>query len=179
MNDCCASSSPANKAATSKSAALSSYAVRPGVTFPDWSVVKSADVKEALLAMVGSDHVLTRWSGYDPGTDRVRIALLQLYAEEGRAPAIRALAERAGLSEMAIRPLLEELRRRDLVVLDGERIVTQVAKFKSPLCLPHGVPTNHLSALVNEWLEAHPERLHQQAANLVLTAVKENFPCAK
>ena len=62
-------------------------------------------------------------------------------------------------------------------VLDGERIVTQVAKFKSPLCLPHGVPTNHLSALVNEWLEAHPERLHQQAANLVLTAVKENFPC--
>lgn len=123
MNDCCASSSPANKAATSKSAALSSYAVRPGVTFPDWSVVESSDVKQALLAMVGSDHVLTRWSGYDPGTDRVRIALLQLYAEDGRAPAIRALAERAGLSEMAIRPLLEELRRRDLVVLDGERIV--------------------------------------------------------
>lgn len=123
MNDCCASSSPANKAATSKSAALSSYAVRPGVTFPDWSVVKSADVKEALLAMVGSDHVLTRWSGYDRGADRVRIALLQLYAEDGRAPDIRALAARAGLSEMAIRPLLEELRRRDLVVVDGERIV--------------------------------------------------------
>jgi mercury(II) reductase len=30
---------------------------------------------------------------------------------------------RAGLSETAVRPLLEELRRRDLVVLDGDRIV--------------------------------------------------------
>lgn len=73
--------------------------------------------------MVGSDHVLNRWSGYDPATDKVRVALLQLYADRGRAPAIGALAECTGLSEMAIRPLLDELRRRDLVVLDGERIV--------------------------------------------------------
>jgi mercury(II) reductase len=73
--------------------------------------------------MLGSGHVLNRWSGYDPATDRVRIALLQLYAEGGRAPATGALAERAGLSETAIRPLLEELRRRDLLVLDGDKIV--------------------------------------------------------
>jgi mercury(II) reductase len=73
--------------------------------------------------MVGSGHVFDRWSGYDPATDRVRVALLKLYAEEGRAPTTGALAERAGLSEAAIRSLLEEFRRRDLVVLDGERIV--------------------------------------------------------
>ena len=97
--------------------------MRPGVTFPDWSVVTSPAVKDALLAMVGSDHVLNRWSGYDPATDRVRMALLNLYAEDGRAPNPSSLAERAGLSEPAIRALLEELRRRDLVVLDGERIV--------------------------------------------------------
>ena len=123
MNDCCASSSPRDKVATSISAALTSYAVRLGVTFPDWSVVSSPVVKEALLAMVESDHVLSRWSGYDPATDRVRVALLQLYAEHGRAPTPGALAKRAALSETAIRPLLEELRRRDLLVLDGKRIV--------------------------------------------------------
>lgn len=122
MNDCCASSSR-DEIALSASATLPSYTVRPGVMFPDWSVVTSLAVRDALAAMAGSDHVLNRWSGYDPATDRVRVALLQLYAEVGRAPAIGALAERAGLGEIAIQPLLEELRRRDLVVLDGNRIV--------------------------------------------------------
>jgi mercury(II) reductase len=123
MNDCCASSSSRDKLAASASASLPSYTVRPGVTFPDWSVVTSPAVQDALLAMVGSDHVFDRWSGYDPATDRVRIALLQLYSEDGRAPTTGALAERAGLNETSVRTLLEELRRRDLVVLDGERIV--------------------------------------------------------
>ena len=123
MNDCCASSPSRDTVAASTPEPPPSYAVRPGVTFPDWSVVTSAAVKDALLAMVCSDHVLNRWSGYDPATDRVRVALLQLYAEHGRAPDPGALALRAGLSEMAVRPLLEDLRRRDLVVLDGDRIV--------------------------------------------------------
>lgn len=123
MNDCCASSPSRGKAVISVPATPPSFAVRPGVTFPDWSVVTSSAVRDALQAMVGSDHVLNRWSGYDPATDRVRVALLQIYAEDGRAPTTRALAERAELSEMAIRPLLEDLRRRDLVVLDDERIV--------------------------------------------------------
>ncbi len=122
MIDCCASSS-GDKAVTSTPATPLSFAVRPGVTFPDWSVVTSPAVRNALQAMVGSDHVLNRWSGYNAATDRVRVALLQLYAEDGRAPTTRALAERAELSETVIRPLLAELRRRDLLVLDGERIV--------------------------------------------------------
>ncbi len=62
-------------------------------------------------------------------------------------------------------------------VLDGERIVAEFAKFRSPICLPPNVPTGHLSLVVHEWLEKHPERLNQQAANLVLVAVKEAFPC--
>jgi mercury(II) reductase len=72
--------------------------------------------------MAGSDHVLNRWSGYDPITDRVRVALLQLYTEGGRAPTLGALAERTGLNGTVISPQIEELGRRDLVVLDGERI---------------------------------------------------------
>jgi copper chaperone CopZ len=123
MNGCCASSSSLAKPAASASAALPSYSVRPGVTFPDWSVVTSPRVRDALRAMVGSDHSLNRWSGYDSATDRVRIALLQLYAEGGRAPTLGAIAMRAGLSETAVPPLLEELRRRDIAVFDGERIV--------------------------------------------------------
>lgn len=97
--------------------------MRPGVTFPDWSVVTSPTVRDALQAMVGTDHVLDRWSGYDPIADCVRVALLQLYVEDGRAPTIDALAERSGLRETAVRPLLQELRRHDLVVLDDARIV--------------------------------------------------------
>lgn len=96
--------------------------MRPGVTFPDWSAVTSSVVEGALLAMAGSDHVLNRWNGYDPTTDRVRVALLQLYVEQRRAPSVGMLAERTGLGETALRPFLEELRRRDLVVLDGNKI---------------------------------------------------------
>lgn len=123
MSDCCASSSSRNEAVIPTLQTLPSYHVRPGVTFPDWSAVTSRAVRDALLAMVGSGHVLNRWSGYDPATDLARVALLQFYVEHGRAPAIAALANRAGLGEAAVPPLLEELRRRDLVVLDGERIV--------------------------------------------------------
>ena len=123
MNDCCASSSSRNEAVIPTPDTLPSYAVRPGVTFPDWSTVTSPAVRDALLAMVGSGHVLNRWSGYDPATDRVRVALLQLYVEHGRALTVAAIANLAGLGEAAVPPLLDELRRRDLVVLDGERIV--------------------------------------------------------
>jgi mercury(II) reductase len=122
MNDCCASSSSQNKTATSIPATLPLYTVRPGVTFPDWSAVTSSVVEGALLAMAGSDHVLNRWNGYDPTADRVRVALLQLYVEQRRAPSVGMLAERTGLGETALRPFLEELRRRDLVVLDGNKI---------------------------------------------------------
>jgi mercury(II) reductase len=91
--------------------------------FPDWSTVSSAVVEGALLTLIESDHVLHRWSGYSPTVDRVRIALLQFYAAEGRAPTPADLAARAGLTEARTRSLLEDLRQRDLVVLDGDRIV--------------------------------------------------------
>ncbi|MBN9049021.1 MAG: bifunctional organomercurial lyase/mercury(II) reductase MerBA [Rhizobiales bacterium] len=123
MNECCASSSSRNEAVIPTLETLPSYHVRPGVTFPDWSAVTSHAVRDALLVMVGSGHVLNRWSGYDPAVDRARVALLQLYVEHGRAPAIAAIANRAGLDEAAVPPLLENLRRRDLVVLDGGRVV--------------------------------------------------------
>jgi len=123
MNDCCASSASRDTPMPSASATLPTYAVRPGVTFPDWSIVTSPTVRDALKAMLGSGHVLNRWNGYDPATDRVRVALLQLCAQLARAPTAGALSECVGLSEESVRPLLEELRRRDLAVLDGDAIV--------------------------------------------------------
>ena len=123
MKDCCTSTSTRNMDATSSSRIMPSFTVRPGVTFPDWSVITSPVVRDALYAMVGSGHVFERWSGYGAATDRIRVGLLQFYSENGRAPTPGALAKRVGLSEMAIRPLLQELRRRDLVVLDDELIV--------------------------------------------------------
>ncbi|KUM25588.1 pyridine nucleotide-disulfide oxidoreductase [Mesorhizobium loti] len=123
MNDGCASCSSRDKVTAFAPTALPSFAVRPGVIFPDWSVVASPVVKDALLAMIGSNHVLNRWSGYDPATDRVRVALLQHYVDHGRAPTSEVLGKRVGLGATAIWPPLEELRRRDLVVLDSGRIV--------------------------------------------------------
>src|SRR5713226_1795354 len=111
MSDCCASSLPQSDKGGVSATDMPNYAVRLGVTFPDWSVIASPVAKEALLTMVESDHVLNRWSGYAPAADRVRTALLQLYAEEGRAPALDGLARRVGLTEATVRPLLEGLRQ--------------------------------------------------------------------
>jgi mercuric reductase len=104
---------------------LPSFVMRPGVTCPDLSAVTSPVVKDALLAMFEPEHILSRWSGYSPEEDHARTALLRLYAEQGRAPTIDALATRVGLDANEVQPLLVNLRRRDLIVLsrDGERII--------------------------------------------------------
>jgi mercuric reductase len=104
-------------------ASLPTYAIRPGVTFPDWAAVTSPRVREALLAIFEAFGAERTWRDYTPGEDDVRTTLLRLYAERGSAPAIADLTRHAGVSESAIRPILVSLEARDLVVLDGERIV--------------------------------------------------------
>ncbi|MBA1142933.1 bifunctional organomercurial lyase/mercury(II) reductase MerBA [Mesorhizobium neociceri] len=120
MSDCCAPKPAPN---VGSAAGLPEFAVRPGVMFPDWSVVASPVVRSALLAMIGSDHVLHRWSGYSAAVDRVRAALIQFYADNGRAPTLFALAAEVGLTEMALQPLLDDLSERDLAVLEGGLII--------------------------------------------------------
>jgi mercuric reductase len=95
------------------------------VTIPDWSAVTSSVVKDALRAMFESEHIGMRWHSFTPDEDRMRTALLRLFAEHGRAPALTELATRAGLRMAEIAPLLASLRRRNIVVLDttGERMV--------------------------------------------------------
>jgi mercuric reductase len=82
-------------AAISGDAVAPSYAVRPGVSFPDWAAVTTPIARDALLAIAEALDVE------------------------------KDLAVRIGLSVAAIRPLLARLKERDLVVLDpnGERVV--------------------------------------------------------
>ena len=96
-------------------------ALRSGVTFPDWSAITSQIARDALVAIFEVENIERRWRNYAPAEDRVRTALLRLYAEQARAPTPAELAERLGLGLTAVRPLLESLWRRDLVVLDRDR----------------------------------------------------------
>lgn len=44
-------------------------------------------------------------------------------------------------------------------------------------CVHSGAESNQLAAVVVEWLEAHPGKLHFGAAGLVAEALEEAFPC--
>lgn len=103
---------------------LPHHPVRPGVSFPDWSVVASPAARDALLAILQALDLDRMWRDYTPAEDRVRTTLLRLYAETGRAPAIGDLAMRADTDATSIRPILTSLKARDLIVLeaDGNRI---------------------------------------------------------
>jgi mercuric reductase len=100
--------------------ALPSYAVRPGVTFPDWTAVTSPKAREALLAIFEAIGTESMWRDYTPAEDDVRTTLLRLYAERGGAPAVGDLARHAAVTESAIRSHLASLEARDLVVLDAD-----------------------------------------------------------
>lgn len=81
------------------------------------SGVASPRAREALLAIENAG-ALIGWCGLSDEEDRVRIALLQMYAEQGRAPAIVDLAARVGLSASQLQAVLTSLEARDVIVRD-------------------------------------------------------------
>ena len=46
-----------------------------------------------------------------------------------------------------------------------------------PKCAPYSLKKGELKAVVEKWLNDHPERLHEPAAPLILTAINEAWPC--
>jgi mercuric reductase len=100
---------------------LPSYAVRPGVTIPDWSVVVSTAAERALRTLMETDHILRRWSGYTLAEDLARRAVLDFYRTHGHAPAISDLSSHLRIDVSVIRALLFRLRERDLVLFDAEK----------------------------------------------------------
>ncbi len=89
----------------------------PLVAAPHWSDVALPRAREALLAIENAGALIS-WCGLSREEDRVRIALLHMYAEQGRAPAIVDLAARVGLSAAQLQAVLTSLEARDMIVRD-------------------------------------------------------------
>lgn len=97
--------------------------LRPGVPFPDWSVVKSASARATLVATLEAVWNQGAWQGHSPAEDAVRRTILELYRELGHAPPREEITRRSGMAPERVRTLLDRLAGRDLVVLEGDQIV--------------------------------------------------------
>ena len=95
-------------------------AIRPGVTTPDWSVVTSETVREALGAFFGTCDWEERWAGLDEAEDRTWRAILETYPLSGHAPSIGDLALSTGFAPDRVRDQIAKLAARDMVVLDRD-----------------------------------------------------------
>ncbi len=98
--------------------------IRPGVTFPNWSAVRSERAEAAASAIFEVFGIEKCWIDYREREDRVRRAVLDHYGSDGRAPSISQLSIATDIAPDELRDLLTRLEKRDLLVLDGsgERI---------------------------------------------------------
>lgn len=101
-----------------------SFPLRPGVMFPDWRFIRSAEAEAALLAIFRAVGIERRWVGYLPELDLVRTTILRSFAATGRGADADDLAAATGMSGEDVDDALRELARRDLVVLGGDRRAT-------------------------------------------------------
>jgi len=92
--------------------------LRPGVAMPDWSLVTADAARRALAAMAEVEGLLARLANIEPLEDKVWRAVLEDYAETGRAPAVSEVAERTGVGPKMVQSTLRQLQARDVVVLD-------------------------------------------------------------
>ena len=111
---------PSRTPATGAVAEPVRIAIRPGVTTPDWSVVTSGIVREALGAIFKTCDWAQRWAGLDAAQDRMRRAILEAWPQAGRAPSTNELALSTGFAPDRVRELIAKLVARDMVVLDRD-----------------------------------------------------------
>jgi mercuric reductase len=95
-----------------------SVILRPGVAMPDWSQVSASAARDALEAIVDVVGLTAKFADLDPLEDAVWQAVLDGYADLGRAPRIPEIATRLGISFEATMSRLRRLRTRDQIVLD-------------------------------------------------------------
>ena len=50
---------------------------------------------------------------------------------------------------------------------------------KGSFCAPDGTTEGQLFAVVSRWLARYPERWHERATDIILTALSEAFPCRR
>ena len=95
--------------------------LRPGVVRPDWSVVRTDAVREALGAKgAARASLVERWltplSGEE---DHIRRGVLAFFVANGRAPRFADIAAATRLPEDRVSGVLETLHHRDLLGVDA------------------------------------------------------------
>ena len=95
--------------------------LRQGVFRPDWSVVRTDTVREALGAKgAARASLVERWlTPPSSEEDRVWRGVLTFFVANGRAPRFADIASTTRLTEGEVRAVLEALHRRDLLGLDA------------------------------------------------------------
>ena len=94
------------------------FEIRPGVNYPDWSVVTS-DLTRSALTDINDAIGIEKWfADYDADEDRVWMGILRYFAEHGRAPTITELASEVNLLKTKVAVHVSRLKKKDLVVLD-------------------------------------------------------------
>ena len=78
--------------------------IRPGLSWPNWSVVTSEMGRQALTAIVKVSGFENKWSGLTDEEDCVRRAILGLYVRLGHAPDVAQLAGCVPVYESCRRP---------------------------------------------------------------------------
>lgn len=74
---------------------------------------------------------------------------------------------------------LDEQYKFGYVMGAAEQIWVQdgSVKGKKVVCFPKGNTYDQMSKIVDHYLSEHPERLHEEMAGLLLTALTQAFPC--
>ena len=106
----------------------------PEITGVDHSVVSDPLVREALSKLLTDWRMRKRWGDFPPVHRAVHHAILDAYLQTGDAP---RRADLAGITGGDIGAVLEDLRERDLIVLEGGEIV--IAYPFTSRCSVHGV----------------------------------------
>ena len=100
------------------------FLIAPGVVFPNWSVVASDTVEQALTDIFQAFGVERCWRDLNLNENKVRRTIMDVYGHTGHAPTLEQLSDMTGLAPDDVTGLLSDLQRRDIVVLDkaGETI---------------------------------------------------------
>jgi hypothetical protein len=98
--------------------------IRPGVHFPDWAAVPDDTAADALAAILSAFNAGECQSAVGPEDDRVRQAVLRLFARLGRAPELSEIAEQTEIEAEHLRAILDRLNSQDLMALSDDGQVT-------------------------------------------------------
>src|SRR3546814_2243906 len=97
--------------ASSAEAAFGSTVTFPGgAVVPDWSAVTTPSARAALTALFAA-FIGSKWRGMDGVEERVRRAVLQAYAADGRSPVPAQIAAASGLRSEEHTSELQSLMR--------------------------------------------------------------------